>query len=160
MFLNQKGDTIVEVLMCIAIISAVVGGAYTITNRNVRNTQQAQEHAQALKIAETQLEQLKSYISEGKAVPIAGQNFCMKLSGVTPNQLTDMEPFGAATLTSPLPLSSNSSYPTDCKKNDNGVAQRYMTGIRQESQVYTVYISWDGPTGGRDQVSLSYRVYP
>jgi hypothetical protein len=37
----------------------VIGGAYAVANKTLANSQQAQEHSEALKIAEGQLEQLK-----------------------------------------------------------------------------------------------------
>ena len=56
LFRKQTGDTIVEVLSAIAVSSAVLGTAYGITNRTVKNQQQITEHSIALKLAEQQLE--------------------------------------------------------------------------------------------------------
>lgn len=132
---NQFGDTIVEVLIAIAIISAVLGSAYAITNRNVENSQQAQEHSQALKVAESQLEQLRSYANAGNDISTIN-NFCMNNGGVKAN-------------TDPL-----------CKVSDNPGDNRYAASITNSSNTFTASITWNGPTGGNDQVSLVYKVFP
>lgn len=149
---NQTGDTIVEVLIVIAIISSVLGGAYAMTNRNVNNNQQAQEHSQALKVAESQLEQLKSYIAaHPEAQPAVNENFCMNLNANTIEKKTFTYTGVGATLPT-----TDDYYPEECQKNDG----RYMTGIKRTGETYTVYISWDGPTNTRGQISLAYKVYP
>lgn len=56
---NQKGDTIIEVLIAMAIISSVLGGAYVLATRSLRGTRVAQERTQATKLAQGQLERLK-----------------------------------------------------------------------------------------------------
>ena len=56
----QAGDTIVEVLIAMTIVSLVLAGAYASSNRNIRSTLDAQEHGQALKLAESQVEYLRS----------------------------------------------------------------------------------------------------
>lgn len=157
MRLTQRGDTIVEVLIVIAVMSSVLGGAYAITNRNVNNNQQAQEHSQALKVAESQLEQLKSYIAAPTgALPLDGENFCMNLNGVTLEKIV----FTYTGAGYNLPT-TNGNYPTPkCQKDDGTISSRYMTGIKRVGDTYTVYISWDGPTNIRDQISLAYKVYP
>jgi prepilin-type N-terminal cleavage/methylation domain-containing protein len=144
--MTQRGDTIVEVLIAIAVISSVLGGAYTITNKNVKNSQHAQEQSRAAKIAETQIEQLKSYIASG-SLPSAGTNFCFpSTASATPTQ------FGTAALPA-----ADAVYDPACR-----IETKYMTGIKQQpaSDNYTVYISWDGPSGNRSQVSMAYKVYP
>lgn len=60
MLKNQRGDTIVEVLIAIAIISLTLAGAYTSTNRSANMSRTAQERGEALKWAETQIEQIKA----------------------------------------------------------------------------------------------------
>jgi Tfp pilus assembly protein PilV len=57
--LQQAGDTIVEVLVAVAVVSAVLAGAYATTNRNVLTIQDTQEHAQALQLVQSQIEFLR-----------------------------------------------------------------------------------------------------
>ena len=46
---RQRGDTIVEVLIAIAVIGAVLGGAYVVVNNSANNNQAAQERSQERK---------------------------------------------------------------------------------------------------------------
>jgi Tfp pilus assembly protein PilV len=56
---NSKGDTIVEVLMSIAIAGAVITGAYAVATRSLQQSITASENTQSLKLAEGQIEALK-----------------------------------------------------------------------------------------------------
>lgn len=58
--LGQAGDTIVEVLIAIAIISLVLTAAYATTNRNTIATQNNEEHIQAQHLVEAQIEALRA----------------------------------------------------------------------------------------------------
>lgn len=57
---NQTGDTIVEVLIAITVISMVLVGAYIATNNNTLANQTTQERAQAVQLVQSQIEQLRA----------------------------------------------------------------------------------------------------
>ena len=59
----ERGDTLVEVLVAIVIVASVIGGAYVVSNKSLQSTRSAQERQNALKLSESQLEQLKSLIA-------------------------------------------------------------------------------------------------
>lgn len=61
--LTERGDTIVEVLIAIAIISSILSGAYIVVNKSLIAGREAQERGNALKLSEGQLERLKSLSS-------------------------------------------------------------------------------------------------
>ncbi len=65
---NQRGDTIVEVLIAMAIISLVLASSYAITTRNVNATQDTQEHNQAQQVIQQQIERLR-VLSATNAIP-------------------------------------------------------------------------------------------
>lgn len=58
MHLGKKGDTIVEVLISLAIISVVLVSAYALTSKNTASSQEVQEQSTALKLLEKQAELL------------------------------------------------------------------------------------------------------
>lgn len=58
--LGERGDTLVEVLIAIAIISLVLVTAYVTTNRNTLGIQNSQEHEQAQRLVESQIEMLRA----------------------------------------------------------------------------------------------------
>jgi type II secretory pathway pseudopilin PulG len=57
---SVAGDTIIEVLMSMAIAGAVIAGAYALASRSLAEGVSASEHSQAIKLAEAQVETLKS----------------------------------------------------------------------------------------------------
>ena len=57
---NSFGDTIVEVLIAIVILSLILTGAYVTSNNSLKNIRDAQERIQALGIAQAQAESLRS----------------------------------------------------------------------------------------------------
>lgn len=149
---NQKGDTIVEVLIAIAIISSVLATSYAIMNSSVRANQDAQEHASGLKVAESQLELLKGWLALGNTLPAGVNSFCMK---TTPT--ISIEQISAT-----VPSNNNGSYPTACKNADDDAPERFMTAIVREPAAgrFTVYIDWDGAKGRRSSLNVVYKVYP
>ena len=57
---NQQGDTLVEVLIAIAIVSLILTTAYVISNRNVNSIQDNQERLQAQHLVAGQIENLRA----------------------------------------------------------------------------------------------------
>ncbi len=57
---NSYGDTIVEVLISITVLSLILTGAYVTSNQSLRQIRSAQEKIQALGIAQTQVENLRA----------------------------------------------------------------------------------------------------
>jgi type II secretory pathway pseudopilin PulG len=56
----STGDTIVEVLIAVSIVGFVLVGAIGDINRNVQIMEDGQEHAQALKLVDNQIEDLRA----------------------------------------------------------------------------------------------------
>ncbi len=57
---RQAGDTLVEVLIAIAIISLTLAGAYASANLSASDLQDVQEHTEALKLVQSQVEFLRA----------------------------------------------------------------------------------------------------
>ena len=124
---NQKGDTIVEVLIAIAIVSLVLGGAFVSTRRSSTAVRTAQERGEALKFAEKQVELLK----------VAGATGNPPLAEATP-------PFcmtATATPASADPLCAQSFY---------------HASIISMANTYTVTVQWDGLNGATNNLELDY----
>ena len=62
-FSDRRGDTIIEVLIAIGIVSLVLTSAYALTNRNAQSAQKTQEQGQAQKLIESQIELMRGYDS-------------------------------------------------------------------------------------------------
>jgi Tfp pilus assembly protein PilV len=57
--ITSAGDTIIEVLICIALAGAVIMGAYALASNSLQEGISASEHGEAAKLVESQVERLK-----------------------------------------------------------------------------------------------------
>lgn len=126
--LNQCGDTIVEVLIAISIVSLVLAGAYSSTKLSRNGIQTAQEHGEALKLAEAQVEQIKLANRNNVTLPAS---FCFV--GSAPTALPD----AACTTSTNVPY-------------DQSITK---TGTNN----YVVVVEWDSLSGQRGRTELDYR---
>jgi type II secretory pathway pseudopilin PulG len=165
--LANKGDTIVEVLICISVVSLVLGGAFASANRSLNATSAAKERDQGVRLAETQLEQLKSFIKDStKAASVSNDAdgfFCMAnteyvdINRIIPDNVT-------------ADVFSSPAYPVGCVLNSSNGAYAtsdfsipYYVSLQQDSSdgnLFTVRIRWERAGGeGREEASLVYRTY-
>jgi type II secretory pathway pseudopilin PulG len=154
--LKQSGDTIVEVLLAIAVVSAVLGGAYVSATRSLNGNRQAQERAEATKLAEGQLERLKVIISDPNQGILANDVYC--IDDNVADATVDRIDFDSAVTAMPaLSADGTINYPAGCRIT-NGV--RYDVSIARNGQNFTVRARWDGSNGnGKDEVAIVYRAY-
>jgi hypothetical protein len=142
--LNQRGDTIVEVLICLLIISVVLVGAYVSSNRSLSYTRQAQERSEGLKYAEQQVEKFKTLTS------IPGyNNFCLKDDNTSvlitnpPSPEPDLDTF------------SSTNYPPECKTT-TGVPYYQWIAKDPATNSITIRIRWSKLVGvGNNEVKLT-----
>jgi type II secretory pathway pseudopilin PulG len=140
---RQRGDTIVEVLISLTIVSVVLGGAYVTTNKSLLATRGAQERGNALKLAESQVEQLKGVIAtdpDDVFNPGAPSPFCIDSSGV----VATSDP--------------------DCTVNTGGTATtaepKFNLSITRSGNTFTIRNSWTNVAGKvTDQLQIKYRLY-
>lgn len=145
----QRGDTIVEVLICIMIVSLILTGAYVTTNRSRLAVRDSQEHAEALKLVQGQLEQLR----QANGAPNS-QIF----SRVAPFCMVDNAPVSA----------SQQPEAAACQQNGDGQPATeppaYKLSISRSASsspaIFTVTANWDSlVTNGTASEQISYRLY-
>ncbi len=147
-----EGDTIVEVLIAIAVVSFVLVGAFVISNSSLRSVRDAQERGEALKLAQAQVENLKQTIDQ-EPDEIFGVGvsrlFCYRGSNVR-------VPFTAITTLNPNFQNDNfGDYPTGCREG------LYYTSIEHNPNgFFTIRARWDRLGGRRNEVQLLYRIQP
>lgn len=129
---DKRGDTIIEVLIAIGIVSFVLTSAYAVTNRNTQASQKIQEQGQAQKLVERQIELLRSYSG-----PITGGS-CLDIPDVTT---------GVVVQTTGPP----------CDKTADGSGAIYALKITQAAGTYKVSASWDALGGQTGNVTMYYR---
>lgn len=86
--LSQTGDTIVEVMICLAILGAAMVASYGIASRSLAQMQAAQERGEALNIAQEQIERLKQTLVVNRTAILPRSNgsiFCINRNLVVSN---------------------------------------------------------------------------
>jgi len=142
--LNTKGDTIVEVLIAIAIVSAVLGGAFVSANRSLNGTRQAQERGEAVKLVESQLERLKA---AAKTTDVGNPvKNIFAASGPNPFCLDDS-------------LNRVAAGNALCTQ---GAPARYVLSIQRaaDNSTFTATANWDAAGGaGPETIRIVYRLH-
>jgi prepilin-type N-terminal cleavage/methylation domain-containing protein len=148
---GQRGDTLVEVMIAIVIVSTVIGGAYSVSNRSLQQTRGSQERSNALKLGESQIEQLKSLIAAdptkvfGASVPT---QFCLG-SIATGIQVYDF---------------TNPAQKINCSVNSSGtpatVQPVYTLNLTRTGNNFKLSETWTDVSGRfNDSLQLNYRAY-
>jgi type II secretory pathway pseudopilin PulG len=135
--LDKRGDTIVEVLLAIAVVSAVLGGAFVATNRSLGGVRQSQERGEALKLVEGQLERLKESVRTDTNPPVfttPTNPFCLNDSLAVQNTGN--------------PACNQGRYRLDISRSASG-----------DTYTFVARATWDRLSGGQDQVNIRYRAY-
>ena len=137
---QQTGDTIVEVLICIAVVSTILAGAFVVSNRSSVAVRTSEEHAQALQYLQGQIEQLRADAATKLYVdPSFSTPFCYKTDG------------SIVAATDP-----------GCKQ---GQDNRYVLTIErngapigtQKTASFKATVTWESLSGGSNQEHLFYR---
>ncbi len=152
---KQRGDTIVEVVMAIAVVAVMLTGAYASASRSLNNTRAAQERGEALKVLEGQLENLNT-LSKADSPPPAtniydasNTVFCLNDVPARVN-FTSYDPS-----TVPLSATDFSKYPAGCTVGLYSMSISYNPG----EDDFTIITRWERVNGGRDEISDKYRVH-
>lgn len=77
---RQAGDTIVEVIIAVAVVATILAGAFTVTTRSTRTVRDSEEHAEALQYLQQQVELLRAVAAQpGKlsGSPFITTGFCL-----------------------------------------------------------------------------------
>jgi Tfp pilus assembly protein PilV len=131
--LNQIGDTIIEVMIAILVLSLTIGGAYGIANRSLKSARQAQEHGEALKLAESQLENVKAQAIKPGTTIFSTNNFCFDAAG---NPTT-----------------------SSCQFNNRYNVSISQTSQANNVYQFTIRVQWESVgLSGTDQITMYYRV--
>jgi type II secretory pathway pseudopilin PulG len=146
---RQRGDTIVEVLISLTVISLVLGGAYVTTNKSLIATRSAQERSNALKLAESQIEQIKGLIATSPTTVFGG---------AVPS------PFCVYTDTSTSTVKLVAATDVHCIVDTSGAATtaepKFKLSVTRSVNDFTVKNTWNDLSGNvTDQLQLKYRAY-
>ena len=133
--INQIGDTMVEVLISMAIVSMILGGAYVTSNKSLISIRDAQEHVDALKLASAEVELVKAI------TPTSGI-LCYTLDGTIQT------------------ISANCTLTNTGAINLTNIQPSYKVAITVDATgTYKVQINWDTVSGliNGGNVEMYYR---
>lgn len=175
---KNRGDTIVEVLISVAIAGAVIGGAFALATRSLRQGINASERTEALKIAEGQIEALKFRQLQSDADEWNPNftersninNSCLNVAGNSPAIPSTWRPLknssSVSTNDNPdilLTKASGGFYDPVCVLSD-----KYFINISLTNDLsppanlrlrptYLITVRWDAIGGGQNRTQLYYR---
>jgi type II secretory pathway pseudopilin PulG len=173
---KESGDTIVEVLIVLAVLSLAFVISYATANRGLLEARNADEHSEALGYIDSQVEELRADFAAGdtNVTPTpANQVFCMDSSGTYTPFIINNNPLNPYT-PAMLPTSSNADsiggyteYPGACMIStepyhesisyvtQSPTGQVYPTG----QSYFDFLVRWDGVGNlGPQQEELTYKL--
>ena len=177
----QAGDTLVEVMIAIAIISSVISMSYATASRALRVGQQAQDRTEALKLVESQIETLKAsagtlpapvptIFTVKEATDPDAESFCFNSgtniikNGRVPDQDFNLDAF-TANSSSGAAFVAGQVYDFSCAQ---GVGRRYKLSITRTDvtagaaptqSTFTIKARWERLGGGRDETVMYYKLH-
>lgn len=128
--LTSAGETIVEVIISIAVVSSVLSGTYYLINRSSRQSQAAVERVAATKAAESKVELLRN---------------------LTDAELTKVKSSPDRSCVGPATASDYSETNAACK------VDRYEVTVTKNGMNYQITAVWDGLIADRENVTIYYR---
>lgn len=175
MYLNGKkamhGDTMVEVLLSIAIVGAVITGAYALASHSLQESISASEHTQATKLAEGQIEALKfrqkNTTSNVDSDPnswgnkfATANNFCLKTDVLTASSPGWFPTQNGSGSFNPETLGvAASRYNAQCVNSSKYfINVTTPAGADANNRTFLVIVRWEAPGGGpQSKTQLYYR---
>ncbi|MGH7195196.1 MAG: type IV pilus modification PilV family protein [Candidatus Saccharimonadales bacterium] len=158
---SQAGDTIVEVLIATAILGLILAGAYATSNRSLNSERDAQEHTQALTIAQSQIESLRSAGSLQSGPAGAVTATCFDASGQPLSFAHCLIASDQSNVVATCPSATPYCYKITDSPVPSSAAILNPANISTSPKVtaitYQVIITWPSITGGQNYTQLYYR---
>ena len=172
---GQSGDTIVEVLIAIAIAAFAIGISYATANRSLQQAIYARERNEALNVIQNQVTDLKfrrqktpSDASFASFAYPQVKNFCLSnsIDPSSPNWQPILNNDAAATataLSAPAnPATANNPFNSGCVYDSKyyiDIVARSVGGSNVNPTVYEVIVRWEPLSGTQlNQASVYYRL--
>lgn len=147
---NQRGDTIIEVMIAIAVVGMVLGASYRIANRALQTGRFAQEQTEALKIAESQVEKLKYKASQFKQGDAIAGTIFDTVPAETRFCVADDAAISKIT-------TGNAQYGALCQ-GKSGLYDQLIT-YDAPNNLFKVVITWPSPITNNANVEVAYKLY-
>lgn len=150
---NQRGDTIIEVMIVLTILGFAIGISMATSNRSLQNSRQAQEHSESTRIVQAQAEGLRVLAPTNPAGPdkniFISTPFCISYNA---GNYTVVSAGDAACSTGTTGYNTSIQY---CR----GSSLALCNGLSSTS-TFLIQVTWDNIQGrGSDSTTLAYRVH-
>ena len=144
---HQAGDTIVEVMVVLAVLGLAIGISYATANRSLLDARQAQENSQATELLQSQIENLRVLATNVQPSPnyiFIPTQFCISSSNNV-----------ASPLALGRPCHYDNLYDITINYTKNAVNPSGLVG-----GTFKLVATWtDVHDQGNDTVTLTYRYY-
>lgn len=172
---SQRGDTIVEVMIALGVLTMVIVSGYSISTRSINGIRASQERSEALKIAESQIELLRAASARaGTFTELTNRGLVLENNSLgassSPPKTFTPETDAAVNAFCFVPSVGILKYDI-ATPHVNCIQGRYVVAIQPEyvyvssgspkqiSVSYKVDVSWSKVGGGEEQrLSLGYKV--
>lgn len=150
--LSQRGDTIMEVLIAVAVLSLILAVTFNLANRSSKANRQAAERSEGTKYVQSQMETLKYYLGENNPEPSDSEMFCLYKDPVSKALSYKTESISEAN------IDTNYSAATTCRF---GIDGRYVVLFKKTGNTYKAYGRWDSVKNNvSEKISMVHRIYP
>lgn len=146
---DERGDTIVEVLIAVAVVSFLLAGAYSLSSRSVKTLTDAQERGQALSVASAQVEYLRA------ANAFSATSDCFNPAGVAVTASGASCNYNSAGQNGCTAATSSYCYDVQITPVASSSGGNSAASI---STTYKIAVTWDSLLGNTSNVTLFYRI--
>jgi type II secretory pathway pseudopilin PulG len=152
MRLGFRGDSIVEVLICLTILGLTMGSATVVVNNNRKTILGTQEQSVALKLVQAQIEKSRIVVANDPTLLTAGTSVMRSSAGYCVTTATEVV------------IASDADCKVDRGGNPSTEEPRYTLNaiITSDQGGYLLRTTavWAAPTGSNGNVELRQRIYP
>jgi len=149
--LGKRGDTIVEVLICLAVLGLTLGSATVVVNNNRKTIMGTQERSVALKLVQGQIEKTRALVAQDSHQLVSAGTTVRNPLGYC------IDASGQAVLATTAP----------CTVDRSGVATAEVPNYQLKTVVTAnaggyllrATANWDMPNGVRGNVEIVHRIY-
>lgn len=155
--LSNRGDTIVEVMITLAVLGLAFSVGFSIANNSLMQTRNAQEHSEALQLLSSQVELVRANVNGGSSsVFVTGSPFCVDSSG-TVQPISDINHPPAACY-------QGTEQVTDANGNHNlyslSVTYRQTQANGAGQDIFTFQATWPGiGQYGTQKEQITYKIH-
>ena len=172
---SQRGDTIVSILLSIAVITLVIVLAYTLVSQSLRRGQAAREREQVKNLIQSQIEGLKNLAARGEddvTLNIfhddydedqSGVPFCLEEDGTITKDIRYRKALSSTPGSSTFPSVDQTD---DCETFGLELENLWIIydsadSASNEQHLFTVRADWVSAVGGQEStLSVPVRIHP